>query len=196
MQYKYKILTEKNIHQSFFKVRQFELVIEYFEGGFSPPLVRECLGSGGFVVAALPFDPVTKKIFLVEQFRIGALTAGFSPWHLEVVAGFMDKNNEDKETAIQRELLEEIGTSAQQLFYQQSFLVSPGGSSGQTHLFFAQVDSNKIKQFTGLKNEGEDIKVHSLDYQTVFDWLKNKQLKNSLLILAVQSFYLQQLANQ
>lgn len=193
MNYQYHVLGEQEVYRGFFKIRRFTLDIEYFDGTRSGALVRECSGVAGFVVAVLPYDPVRQEIVLVEQFRIGAMVAGAHPWQLEVVAGFMDKAEETAAQCVARELYEEIGTTAKRLEYVQTYFGSPGGSAGQTHLFFAEIDAETVAPFTGLREEGEDIRVLRFSYQEIFKRLQEGKLNNSTLLLAVQAFYLRYL---
>lgn len=191
MQYQYKILKSEEVYRGFFRVMRYQVCYEQFRGDFSLPLWRECLGTGNFVVAALPFDPVREEFIFVEQFRIGAMVAGKHPWQWELVAGFMDKTGETAEESIRRELLEETGLIPSRLQHVMTYLSSPGGSAGQTHLFFAEIDANKVLTHTGLSEEGEDILVHRVSYQKARQIFSEGKLNNANTLLALQAFLLQ-----
>ncbi len=191
MQYQFRVLNEQEVYRGFFKIKRYELNFELFRGGFSDTVVRECSTAANYSVVALPYDPVLQEFVLVEQFRIGAMVAGEAPWRQEVVAGFMDKPGESPEECVQRELLEEIGTSAKVLEKVNTYFGSPGGSAARAHLFFAQIDATKVVQHTGLLSEGEDILVHRVPYDEVFRRLVQGEIDNATMILAVQSFILQ-----
>lgn len=190
MQYQFKVLNEQEVYRGFFKLRRYEVDFELFRGGHSGPVVRECSATSGFVVVALPFDPVSEEFLLIEQFRIGAMVAGHHPWQLEAVAGFMDKPGETPDDCMQRELQEEVGLQAKELEHVDTYFGSPGGSAGQTHFYFARVDINAAARYTGLLEEGEDILVHRVPYNTAFEWLLSGKIKNATLILALQAFLL------
>lgn len=194
MKYNYQILGEERIYRGFFKVDKYRLNIEYFEGGTSGEIIRECLGKGGYVASALAYDPKKRQIILIEQFRIGAMVAGINPWQLELVAGFVEQG-ETAESTIKRELEEEIGASQAKITRICEYFGSPGGSAGRIVLFFAEVDSDKIAEFTGLHEEGEDIKVHKFSYEEVFASINNPQnphcrIDNANTLMAVQYFYM------
>lgn len=189
MEYKYRILNWKEVYHGFFKITRYLVDFQYFSGGWSGALARECLGTGG-VVAALPYDPNTDEFVFIEQFRIGLLAAGEKPWSVEIVAGFMDKANESPEQCIQRELQEEIGTPAEELLPVMRYFASPGGSGAVTHLYFARVDVNKIQPLTGLHEEGEDIRVMRVSRQQAQRWLQEGVIRNATLLLALQAFFL------
>lgn len=190
MKYRFRVLDRRPAYRGFFRLDCYEVDFELFRGGMSGAVMRECSAGSGFVVAGLPFDPVRECFVLIEQFRIGAMVAGVNPWQLEIVAGFMDKAGESADECMQRELREEIGTSARALHRVQTYFPSPGGSAGQTHLYFAEVDSSAVARHTGLLEEGEDILVHCLPYQTVFDRLMRGEVGNATMLLALQAFYI------
>ncbi|UJF24723.1 NUDIX domain-containing protein [Suttonella sp. R2A3] len=192
MDYQFRVLEEKEVYRGFFKLRRYQIDFELFPGGLSGAVMRECSGSTGFVVAALPYDPQREEFVFVEQFRIGAMVAGHHPWQLEIVAGFMDKPGETPEECLQRELNEEIGTTAQSLTHVSTYFTSPGGSPAQTHFYFAEVDASQCATYTGLLEEGEDILVHRVPYRTAYRWLRDGQVKNATMMLALQAFLLQQ----
>ena len=187
MKYDYKILEEKEIYKGFFRINRYKVDIEFFDGTRSGELVRECIGKSGYSVSALPYDPKTREIVLIEQFRIGAMASGAFAWQEEIVAGFKAPN-EDAEVAIQRELLEEIGTEAINLEKVAEFFMSPGGSGGRMILFFAEIDSSKIKKFSGLHEEGEDIRVFKLSYEDLLKKYQSGKIDNATALLATQAF--------
>lgn len=190
MQYQYTVLEEESVYSGFFHVSRYAVDIEYYDGSRSGALIRECLGKKGRVVAALPYDLARKEFVLVEQFRIGAMAAGDQPWQKEVVAGFMDKAGESPETAMQRELAEEIGTTAQDLEFVYEYYGSPGGSAGRTLLYFARIDVDETAAYTGLRAEGEDIRVVRLSFAEAYVLLQSGQADNSTLLIALQAFVL------
>ena len=190
MQYQFKVLKEEDVYRGFFKLRRYEVDFELFRGGYSGPVMRGCSATSGFVVVALPYDPKREEFLLIEQFRIGAMVAGHHPWQLEAVAGFMDKPGETPDECMQRELQEEVGLHAKELEYNDTYFGSPGGSAGQTHFYFARVDTEAAARYTGLLDEGEDILVHRIPYDTAFNWLLTGEIKNATLILALQAFLL------
>ena len=194
MDYQFRILDRQEAYRGFFRLDRYRVEFELFRGGMSGEVVRECSATSGFVVAGLAFDPVRECFVLIEQFRIGAMAAGHHPWQLEIVAGFMDIPGESADDCMQRELEEEIGIRAHALHHVQSYFPSPGGSGGQTHLYFAEVDSTQVARHTGLLAEGEDILVHCVPYQDAFARLLQGKVENATMILALQAFYIRHLA--
>ena len=109
-------------------------------------------------VAALVYDTLKKKFIFVNQFRCGSNSD-----ILEVVAGTLDKPNEDKEDAINREIFEEIGYETDHIEMISEFFVSPGISSEKISLFYCEV-SKKTGQGGGLESENEDIDIVEFSY--------------------------------
>ena len=67
---------------------------------------------------------------------------------------------------------------------------SPSGSGGRVYLYFAEIDSTECAQYSGLHEEGEDIKVHVFSYSEIKDMMKNGKIDNANSILALQAFVL------
>jgi len=98
---------------------------------------------------------------MIEQFRLGALLAGTSPWQLEPVGGMIDAEESPAATAI-REVDEESGlTLIGEPLAIGRYLPSPAASDEYLHLFVGRVDSRAIKttQVHGLAEEQEHIRV-------------------------------------
>ena len=191
MDYRYRVDNDTETYCGFFRVRRYTVAYERYRGGMTCPLERECLGrAGSAVVAALPHDPEREELVFVEQFRIGAMVAGVTPWQTEIVAGFMDEKDTTPEAAMQRELEEEIGTRARRLEHLMSYFGSPGGSAGRVHLYLAEIDSSQTVTYSGIAAEGEDIAVHRLSYREALDWLATGKLDNANTLLAMQAFLL------
>ncbi|MDO5091001.1 MAG: NUDIX domain-containing protein [Cardiobacteriaceae bacterium] len=190
MDYRYHVLDKQEAYRGFFKLDRYQIEFELFRGGMSGTVMRECSATSGYVVAGLAYDRERETFALIEQFRIGAMVAGHHPWQLEIVAGFMDIPGESADDCMQRELEEEIGTRARALHHIQTYFTSPGGSAGQTHLYFAEIDSSQTATHTGLLDEGEDILVHHIPYATAYQWLHEGQIQNATMLLALQAFYI------
>ncbi|MDO4435386.1 MAG: NUDIX domain-containing protein [Cardiobacteriaceae bacterium] len=189
MNHHYEIIQREEAYRGFAKIDRFHVRFEYYQGGMSPVVMRECnLGRGS--VAALAYDPKEEVFVFVEQFRIGALVAGENPWHLEIVAGLMDKEGEPPENCIAREIEEELGTPAQKLTLLHHYLGSPGGSGGRVSIYLAEIDSTKTKAYTGLIEEGEDIRVVKIPAAELPKRFASGDLNNAMAIIAIQAYYL------
>jgi nudix-type nucleoside diphosphatase (YffH/AdpP family) len=157
-----KVIVEKKarILDDFFKVDEAHLRFEKFNGQMSR-LVRRLNFERGDSVAALIFNPETRKLILVNQFRYPTCEKG-PGWICEVVAGALEKD-EEPEAAVRREAIEETGYSPTKLEHISTFYVSPGGSSERIILYYAEVsDKDKVGPGGGVATESEDIQLVTL----------------------------------
>jgi len=125
-------IDQKAAYDGYFRITELTLRHALFAGGQTPTIVRECF-ERGHAVGVLPYDPWEDQVVLVEQFRVGALRAGFSPWVIETVAGIIEPG-ETPEAVAHRESQEEAGCRLGELVPISHYLVSPGGTSETVHL--------------------------------------------------------------
>jgi ADP-ribose pyrophosphatase len=183
-----EILEKEQTERGYLKIERYNFRHELFEGGMTPPLMREVMVRGE-VVAVLPYDPITGQVVLIEQFRIGAYRAQKPAWLTEIVAGVIEEGEAPSEVA-RREALEEIGTSLKRLTPIGRYLVSPGCSDEFMYLYCGEVDASGIGGNHGLAHEGEDIRAFSLPADEALALLENKGLSNFPIVLALQWFAL------
>lgn len=123
-------------------------------------------------MAIIPYDPRTDRIMMVEQFRAAAnatamqsVLPGVSPWILEFPAGIIDEGETPEEVA-RRELTEETGCTAEDIFPISRFFVSPGGTTETVAMFCAKIVAPADGIIHGLPHENEDIRVRVLSFET------------------------------
>lgn len=171
-------------HDGYFKIVRYRLRHSLFKGGMAPDITREVFDRGQ-AVAVLPYDPVSDQVILIEQFRPGALGVESDPWLVETVAGMVEQGEEIEDVA-RRESEEEAGLELRELKFISRFFVSPGGSTETVSLFIGRICAAKAGGLFGLSSEGEDIKVHVLDYAEAMSWLQNGRIKVATTIVALQ----------
>lgn len=179
-----EILAKEPVYQGFFRLDRYRLRHSLFAGGWSPPLVRECL-ERGHAVAVLPYDPVRDAVVMVEQFRIGALEAPRGAWLMEIVAGMIEADESAEAVAI-REAEEEAGCRVTDLIPLYEFHLSVGGSSERLHLFCARTDTAGVGGIHGLAAEHEDIKVHVVPVEQALAMLAAGEIRSATPIIALQ----------
>lgn len=159
----WEILEHDTVYRGYFRIERYRLRHTLFEGGWSEIVQREVF-ERGHAVAVLPYDPVRDAVVLIEQFRIGALVANAAggPWLLELIAGIIEPG-EDPADVARREALEEAGCELSAIEPICDYLVSPGGTSEQTRLYWAHAELEGIGGIHGLDTENEDIRVHVVD---------------------------------
>ena len=184
MKYCWTVDRHEVLFRKYFQLEEFTISHDLFAGGQSQVFTREIFERGS-VVALLPYDPVRRKVVLIEQFRIGAIADEQSPWLWESVAGVIEAGEKDDEVAI-RESQEEAGCEIKQLHKICRYYVSPGGTSERCTLYCGIVDSDGIGGIHGLADENEDIRVEVVDVEEAFRWLDEGIIKSSATIIALQ----------
>ncbi len=152
-----EILARERLHEGFYTLERLVLRHRRFDGSWTRPLRRELLRQRD-AVAALPYDPDTDRVLLVEQFRVGALEAPDGAWLLEAPAGLLEPG-ESVEDGARRELREECGLVVGRLERALVYRSSPGGTSESVTVVVAEARLEGIGGLFGAPHEDEDIRV-------------------------------------
>ncbi len=183
---KVEIKEKKRVFDDFFKIDEVFLSHEQFDGQMSP-LVRRLSFERGDSVAALLWNKESRKLILTHQFRYPTYEKGRG-WITEVVAGVLGKD-EEPESAIRREILEETGYDAKVIDYISTFYVSPGGSSERIILYSAEVtNKDKISGGGGVASEHEDIQVKEFSWTDIQQMLETGKIVDAKTIIALMWF--------
>jgi ADP-ribose pyrophosphatase len=179
-----EIREKTTVFQGHFRVERYRLRHRLHAGGWSREITREVF-ERGHAAAVLPYDPVRDEVVLIEQFRVGACAAGFSPWLVEVVAGIIDPG-ETAEQVVRREAREEAGLAIGEVERIADYLSSPGGASESVTVFCGRVDSSTASGIHGHPDEGEDILVRVHPYAAVEQMLRTASVSNAVTLIALQ----------
>lgn len=179
-----EIVSRETAFQGYFRIDRYKFRHRLFAGGISTEIRREVF-ERGHAVAVILYDPALDAVVLIEQFRIGALTADFPPWVVEIVAGIIDPGEAPNEVA-RRETREETGCEVLDLIPVYHYLVTPGCSSESVRLYCARVDASKAGGIHGLKDEGEDIRVSVVPFAKAIEELKAGRVNTSLGLIGLQ----------
>ena len=188
MKSKFKIIDKKNLYDGFFKMNEVTLKYRKYDGNWSNNIKRELFG-GAQVAAVLPYDPISKEIILIQQFRPGTISKDIDHYLDEIVAGIIDEG-ESPEIAAKRECLEETGCEVKKLIPIQGYFPAPGSSESFYHLFLGEVKSFKGSKIQGLENENEDIFVKCFKINEVRKKIEDGKILNGLTLIALQWFFL------
>jgi nudix-type nucleoside diphosphatase (YffH/AdpP family) len=176
--------SKRRVFDGFFKIDEAELSYERFDGRMSAPLRRLCFERGD-AVAAIVWHRDRQQVLLVEQFKYPAWEKG-PGWIVETMAGMIDAG-ESPETALARELGEELGYRAERIEPIATFYVSPGGSSERIVLYYAEVcDASRCGDGGGVEDEGEDIRTVALSLDEIAARLRAGELHDAKTIIAAQ----------
>jgi ADP-ribose pyrophosphatase len=179
-----QVVARENAYSGYFRIDRYRLRHQLFNGGTSPEIRRE-LFDRGHAVAVILYDPQRDEVVLIDQFRIGALTADFPPWVTEIVAGIIDPGETPEEVA-RRETREETGCAVHDLELVYDYLVTPGCSNETVKLFCGRVDASKAGGIFGLEDEGEDIRVRAVPMPEALELLATGKINTSLGIIGLQ----------
>ena len=146
----------------------------------------------GHSVGVLPYDPVSDRLVMIEQFRYPAMLAGVDPVMLEIPGGFMDDGETEAQTAA-REMQEEMRLSADRLHRIGHFVLTAGGSDESVTIFAGRVaappaGADGIAGYGGLPGESEDIRVRVLPAQEAIANALAGQYPNSITAMALLWF--------
>ena len=190
MKYRWKLHGHEVLFEKYFRLEEYHLSHELFGGGDSDVFARENFERGE-VVAILPYDPVRRRVILIEQFRVGAIHREPRPWLIECVDGIVEEGEHEDEVAI-RECREEAGCEVRLLHRVAQYYVSPGGTTETCTLYCGIVDSEGVGGIHGLAHENEDIRVEVIDAAKAFQWVREGVIKSSATIIALQWLELNQ----
>lgn len=183
------LLKEETVYKGHFELKKMYFRHKLFSGEMSGEIVRELLIKGA-AAALIAYDPVRDSVILVEQVRIGAYDpkSDASPWLLELVAGMVDKGNEDPAEVAIREAQEEAGLIVNQVEHALSIWDSPGGQLERLHLFLGLIDSATVQSGAthGLEEEGEDILVHVVSREQAYQWVCEGKIDNVIAVVGLQ----------
>ncbi|HSG88987.1 MAG TPA: ADP-ribose diphosphatase [Pseudomonadales bacterium] len=179
-----EIIERRTAFEGFFRMDVLRLRHRLFEGGWSSEMTRELFVRGPAVVL-VPFDPVLDEVVMVEQFRIGSLEHGPSPWQMEFVAGIADAG-EAPEAVARREAREEAGLEVGEIVPVHHYQVSPGGNTEAIRVYCGRVDARTAHGVHGLDSEHEDIRVHRVPFAEAFAAMEAGQVRNAAGIVGLQ----------
>jgi len=136
--------------------------------------------------AVLLYNPEQQTVLLTRQFRLPAyLNGSGSGILIEVCAGMLDDN--DPETTIHKEVLEETGYTITHLKKVFQTYISPGASTEILHLYTAQYKaSGKVAPGGGLATEGEDIEVVEYAFAKAYALINNGEITDAKTIMLLQ----------
>ena len=151
---------KRQVYKGFFSVEEYDLSYEKFDGSHSEIVTRGALVSSDAVIV-LPYDPVSDRVLLVEQFRTGPYVKGDkNPWVLEPIAGLIDVG-ETPEEAARREAKEEACLELIHMELVARSYPSPGISTEFFHQYIGIVSlPESTDVIAGLETESEDIRSH------------------------------------
>lgn len=147
--------------------------------------IRESYDRGNGA-AVFMYNKETKNIILIKQFRLPSyLNGNESGLLIETCAGLLDED--DPETCIKKEILEETGYQVENVTKVFQAFMSPGAVTEELHYFIAEyTDEMKITLGGGLATEQEDIEVLEMPFSKAVSLLNSGEIKDAKTMLLLQ----------
>ncbi|OTG67225.1 NUDIX domain-containing protein [Acinetobacter silvestris] len=181
----FKIESRESVFQGFVQVEKVSFKHRLFNQDDSTPVISRELIARKEAAGVLIYNDKQQKFALIEQFRVGAIQDIDSPWQLEIIAGVLD-GDESPASCIRRESLEESGCEINQLEHLFTFYPSAGACNEIFHLYSAQTTLPSEGGIFGMLDEGENIKLHLIQYSELNTLLNGNRLRNAPVIMALQ----------
>ncbi|OTG81128.1 NUDIX domain-containing protein [Acinetobacter sp. ANC 4648] len=181
----FKIESREFVFRGFVQVEKVCFKHRLFNQDTYTPVISRELIARKEAAGVLIYDDQQQKFALIEQFRVGAILDIDSPWQLEIIAGVLD-GNESPESCIKRESLEESGCEVDHLEHLFTFYPSAGACNEIFHLYSAQSRLPSEGGIFGIPDEGENIKLHLIQYSELNILLNSNRLRNAPVIMALQ----------
>ena len=171
-------------YSCFFAVEEHDVSFQKFDGTQSAVVTRAAFVSSDAAIV-LPYDPVTDRVLLVEQFRAGPYIRGDRyPWCLEPIAGLIDAGETPSQAAL-REAKEEAGLDLHRLELISQTYPSPGSSAEFFHLYLGLTDLPASTDLVaGLATETEDIRSHIFAFSDFMDHIDSGSFSVGPTVLA------------
>jgi nudix-type nucleoside diphosphatase (YffH/AdpP family) len=142
----------------------------------------------GRAACVLPYDPVRRCALLVSLPRAAVIWAGGPPELAEAPAGMIE--DEDPESTVRREALEEAGLRLEQVEWVASPFSSPGVSSERIDLYLAEYSlSDRVGEGGGSEAEHEHVSTLEVPLEHLWAWVEARRiedLKTLALVLALR----------
>jgi nudix-type nucleoside diphosphatase (YffH/AdpP family) len=134
----------------------------------------------------LLYDVERRTVLLTSQFRYPAYINGHPGGMLiETAAGLLD--DDDPETAIRREAIEETGHRVGEVTHVFDAFMSPGSVTERLHFYAAPYDAGtREHEGGGLAAEGEHITLVELDIDDALDQVANGGIIDAKTIMLLQ----------
>ena len=140
-------------------------------------------GNGATV---LLYDRERRTVLLTRQFRFPVYVNGHPDGMLvETAAGLLD--DDDPDTAIRREAVEETGVDVGELEHVFDVFMSPGSVTERIHFFAASYDSGtRHGEVAGLADEGEEIEILELHIDVALRMIRDGRIQDAKAIMLLQ----------
>jgi GDP-mannose pyrophosphatase NudK len=168
---KIKILAEKILSESWATLKAYTLHYQRSDGRVEEQ--RREIFYNGHGCCVLLYNPITKKILLVRQFRLVAwINDDQDGMMVECCAGLVE--HDDPEATIKKEILEETGYKIEEVDFLFKAYPTPGAKDELIYFYkAAYYESMKANEGGGRVDEQEDIELLELDFEEAWNQYTN-----------------------
>ena len=171
-------------YTDFFAVEEHHVRHRRFDGSMSPTITRAALTSGD-AVTVVPFDPRSRRVLLIEQFRAPMFARGDAcPWSIEAIAGRIDQEP-DPEACARREAQEEAGLVLGRIEQIAAYYSSPGIIAEHITSFVGEAQLGAAGGIYGAANENEDIRAFTCALDEALEAVASGEIDNAPAILSL-----------
>ncbi len=171
-------------YSEYFALEEHRLRHRMFDGRMSGEITRAVFASGD-AVSVLPFDPHTRDVLLIEQFRAGPFARRDPhPWLIEAIAGRCDVG-ETPEQSARREASEEAGLALGRMARIAGYYISPGAIAEHLTAFVGEARLKGLGGLHGLDAEDEDIRVFVLPLAEAMRLVDSGEINNAPLLISL-----------
>ncbi|BDU21314.1 NUDIX domain-containing protein [Dyella sp. GSA-30] len=145
---------------------------------------RETYDRGNGAVILL-YQPRSRHVVLVRQFRFPAYVNGHDGMLVEAPAGLLDEAT--PEQRIRAEVEEETGYRVGEVSKVFEAFMSPGSVTEKLYFFVAEYDADaKVGHGGGIESEGEDIEVLELPFEDALAMVSHGEIVDAKTIMLLQ----------
>ncbi len=171
-------------YTAYFALEQHRLRHRKFDGTMSEPVERTVLTSGD-AVTVVPYDPVTDRVMLIEQFRAPMFARGDDcPWGIEAIAGRIDQET-DAELCARREAEEEGGVTLAQIEIVARYYSTPGIAAEHITSYIGYAPLDGEGGVYGVAHENEDIRAFTCSLEQALAAVSSGEINNAPAILTL-----------
>jgi nudix-type nucleoside diphosphatase (YffH/AdpP family) len=133
----------------------------------------------------LLYDLARRTVLLTRQFRYPAyVNKHHDGMLIETVGGLLDED--DAETAIRREVEEEVGHRIGEVSSVFDVYMSPGSVTERVHFYAAPYLPAEVTGGGGLEEEGEEIEPVVVPYDEALAWIADGRIADGKTVVLVQ----------
>jgi nudix-type nucleoside diphosphatase (YffH/AdpP family) len=178
-----RITAEQTLSDNWYVLKKYSFEQQRRDGSWQSQ-DREVYDRGNGATILL-YNLERRTVVLTRQFRMPAFVNGHSGYLIEAAAGLLD--NASPEERIRLEAEEETGYVVRSVKKIFDAFMSPGSVTERIHFFIGEYQSHdRVSGGGGLEEEGEDIEVLELSFETAIAMVESGEIADGKTIMLLQ----------